>query len=74
MATIQQKDIIMFTKSEITRLQTWHTAYTTELNVIKHAHSLSLEKQRLRSMIEDINDRIEDLKGDLQLVTGGHRL
>lgn len=64
----------MFTKSEIARLQTWHINYTKELNVIKHAQNLSLDKERLRSLITDINERIEDLKCDLQVITGGHRL
>jgi len=74
MATIHHKDIVMFTKSEIARLQTWHKTYTREFNVIKHAQNLSDEKERLKSLIHDVNERIEELKCDLQVATGGYRL
>ena len=74
MSTMEEKDFIVYTKSEIARLQRWLRATTHEFNVIKNSQDLSEEKENLRNLIHELYERIEDHKMDLQVYTGGHRL
>lgn len=66
-------NIVEFTKYEISRLSSFYNAYVTELLVLNTLQASEEEKSPLRKKIVDIGEEIEDLRADLQLLTGGDR-